>query len=194
MAYEYEVFVSYRRAAPVGDWVHDHFKPLLVEWLEVATPLQTRVYVDDQLETGVTWPLELRRTLQRSCFLVPVWSPKYFSSPWCLAELHTMLARERRLEMRSAANPNGLIFPVRFNDGEHFPEDILAIQDLDLRGLNIPGQAFKRTESYVALVQKVQAFTEMLAAKLASVPDWEENWPVETPDGGGRVQVSLPRL
>lgn len=194
MAYEYEVFVSYRRAPPVADWVHDHFKRLLMDWLGVERPVTTRVFVDDTLETGVTWPLALKQTILRSCFLVPVFSPGYFSSQWCLAELHSMLARERELGMRTDENPEGLIFPVRFNDGEHFPEDIRAIQDLDLRRLNIPGEAFRRTERYVDLIDKIQEFTQLLAGKLDAAPPWRDGWPVEMPDGGGPPEVALPRL
>lgn len=194
MAYEYDVFVSYRRQAPVDEWVHELFKPLLVEWLDVAVPEETRVFVDDQLETGVSWPLELKRTLLHSCFLVPVWSPKYFRSPWCLAELHTMLARERELAMRTDANPDGLIFPIRFNDGEHFPQGVRDIQILDLSPHTIPGVAFKRTKGYVALTRKVRAFTELLAGRLPGAPEWKEDWPVATPDAEDAAPVPLPRL
>jgi macrodomain Ter protein organizer (MatP/YcbG family) len=38
--YQYDVFISYRRPNPVGDWVKNHFHPLLVEWLSQAMPYE----------------------------------------------------------------------------------------------------------------------------------------------------------
>jgi hypothetical protein len=194
MSYEYEIFVSYRRPPPVGDWVQLYFKPLLVQWLAEATPLAPRVFVDDQIEVGTTWPAKLRTALLRSCFLVPVWSPSYFTSPWCLAELHTMRARERVLGLRTDENPDGLIFPIRFNDGEHFAEDVKDIEYLDVTGLNRPAPAFANTEGYLDLIAMMQDFTVLLAERLKTAPPWQEGWPVETPEPRGAVQPSLPRL
>ena len=194
MSYEFEVFVSYRRSAPVGPWVQLHFKPLLEQWLAEATPSAPRVFVDDQIEVGTTWPARLRGALLRTCFLVPVWSPSYFTSPWCMAELHTMLARERSLGMRTDDNPGGLVFPVRFNDGEHFPAETLGIEHLDVAGLNLPAPAFANTERYLDLIVKVQEFTELLAQKLQTAPPWQDGWPVEMPEPRSAAPVPLPRL
>jgi hypothetical protein len=42
-----------------------------------------------------------------------------------------MLAREKALSMRSAEDPHGLVFPVKFNDGRYFPDDVGGIEHRD---------------------------------------------------------------
>src|SRR4051794_13044009 len=116
--YQYDIFISYRRAPPVSDWVENHFRRLLEEWVgESFAEREPRLFIDTRVETGTDWPLELRNALLRSCLLVPVWSPRYFRSAWCMAELRSMRAREQQLGMRTQSDSSGLIFPVRFNDG-----------------------------------------------------------------------------
>jgi hypothetical protein len=196
-SYDYDLFLSYRRAYPVGDWVHNHFGKQLASWLGESAPFEPRIFIDDQIETGAEWPMQLRAALRRSCVLVCVWSPSYFRSPWCVAELETMRERERRLNLRTEAAPQGLIFPVRFHDGEHFPPNVSTIQYFDVSKVNRPEMSFRDSVEFLGLIERVQELSRDVAAAIQRVPPWSESWPVVTPepeDPGNVLPVGLPRL
>lgn len=53
--YLYDFFISYRRKAPVLDWMRHHFYPLLSQWLLNFAPIEPRVFIDElSIETGDT--------------------------------------------------------------------------------------------------------------------------------------------
>lgn len=91
-----DVFLSYRRSGRgnAGAWVRHHFHPLLVDCLADELDHEPKVFIDVEAETGSFWPGLLERRLQDGRVLVAVLSPRYFESPWCLAEWHTARARE----------------------------------------------------------------------------------------------------
>lgn len=124
--YIYDVFVSYRHKPPVLDWIRNHFFPLLEQWLPNAMPVEheTRIFIDwDEIEIGAAWPAKLRQALKQSRCVLAVWAPEYFRSEWCLAEWQTIRERERLLGLGTEQQPEGLIYPVVFFDGEHFPQE-----------------------------------------------------------------------
>jgi hypothetical protein len=97
--------------------VHKRLQFWLMQELGGREP---KLFVDeDNIETGDRWPDSLRDALKASRCMVCVWSPSYFQSSWCVSEWRRFLARERRLNLHS----HGLIAPLRFHDGEHFPEE-----------------------------------------------------------------------
>lgn len=195
MAYEHDFFLSYRREPPVGKWVHTHFAPLLRQWLNESCDRPVEVFVDvDEITPGSEWPMRLRHALARSRFLVPVFSPSYFRSRWCLAELATMQARERALGLRTEADPRELIFPVNFHDGKHFAPSVKTIETVDLRSWNQPSEAFAQTPDYVALTRAVQKFAARLADLVEVAPAWDPGWPEEMPDTPTSYDIELPRL
>lgn len=195
--YLYDVFISYRREPPVIDWVRNHFHPLMKQWLPNALPPRhkTRIFMDElQIETGATWPLKLQEALKNSRCLVPVWSPEYFRSKWCLAELKSMQTRERLLGLRTKQRPEGLIYPVVFFDGEHFPKDAQTIQHKDLSQWNIPDVVFKQHLDYIELVRQIQDVVSELATMIRRAPTWAD-WPVTIPQNAPqRPKMGLPRL
>lgn len=195
MTYEFDVFISYRRKEPVLSWVRELFAPLVEQWLHESLPHEARVFRDEEsIETGAAWPLALEQGLLRSRLLVPVFSPSYFRSQWCLAEFESMRARERVVGLRTPAQPNGLICPVVFHDGEHFPEAARALQSKDLRQWNQSGNALRGTERYVGFVHEIQGLAGELATLLARAPDWRPDWPIERPPSAPAVHAPLPRL
>ena len=155
-----------------------------------------RVFIDTgSIETGAEWPKSLERALLRSCFLVPVLSPNYFRSRWCVAELQTMRERERVLNLRTIDNPRGLIHGVRFHDGDAFPPEVRSMQQLDVTDLTWSTPAFRETAAYVDLERKVRDFVDELAAALVTAPGWCDGWPVATPEPEADPSASaLPRL
>src|SRR5512146_1527304 len=95
--YHWDVFISYRRAGNVTGWVQNHLHPVLVSCLADELDRPPQVFVDNQMEVGTYWPDELANAQRMASYLLAVWSPPYFTSPWCVAELHSMWAREQLL-------------------------------------------------------------------------------------------------
>jgi hypothetical protein len=79
------------------------------------------------------WPLRLAEGLSESRVLVCLWSRQYFSSPWCLAELAHMRAREEACGLASVGQPGCLIVPVVLHDGEDIPPGLRHIQTTDFK-------------------------------------------------------------
>ena len=194
--YKYDVFVSYRHQSPVLGWVTYHFRPLLEQWLPNFMPYdyEPRVFIDLQIETGTEWPVELRRALQTSRCLLPVWSPIYFRSEWCQAELKTMRLREQKLGLRTDQNPSGLIYAVLYAGAEFLPPDVRTIQYKDMSMWNFPYPVFKDTALYLDFDRQIQALCQELALMIRSAPPWQEDWPVVIPDISPSITFPLPRL
>ncbi len=194
--YMYDVFVSYRHKPPMLDWVHNHFQPLLMQWLPNFMPYnhQTKIFIDLQIETGAEWPLKLRQALSMSRCLLPIWSPQYFQSSWCQAELQTMLRREQLLGLRTGENPSGLIYAVLFAGAQYLPSEVLTIQFKDLSKWNCPWMVFKKNVQYVNLDKQVQKLCQDLANMIQSAPVWQSDWPVVMPKISSSFTFTLPRL
>jgi hypothetical protein len=174
--YENHIFVSYRRADE--DWVRwtrENFERTLGSLLRPALG-EVHIFVDEQIETGMTWPARLAQALARSRLLIPVLSRSYFLSAWCRLELAIMYDREQKAHLRTAANPWGLIIPVVIDDGDHFPPEIRQIQADYIHDFANP---FIRFGS-----PKQQAFAERLHTKLCpsiqaalgNVPPFDPDW------------------
>jgi len=71
MAYEYDVFVSYRRKS--RDWVCEYFLPLFEYHLQEAVGGRAiSIFVDtEDIEAGDAWPQRLHHALAHSKCLVP---------------------------------------------------------------------------------------------------------------------------
>jgi len=178
------------------DWVHNHFQPLLMQWLPNFMPYnhQTKIFIDLQIETGAEWPLKLRQALSMSRCLLPIWSPQYFQSSWCQAELQTMLRREQLLGLRTGENPSGLIYAVLFAGAQYLPSEVLTIQFKDLSKWNCPWMVFKKNVQYVNLDKQVQKLCQDLANMIQSAPVWQSDWPVVMPKISSSFTFTLPRL
>jgi hypothetical protein len=193
-AYEFDVFLSYSRKGPVGEWVRNHFHPLLMDWLDSIAVHEPKIFVDWEQETGVRWPINLQRALKRSKCLVAVWSSQYFRSPWCVAEWSTMVAREKLLGFATAESPRGLVYPVVFSDGDNFPSEAKSRQSVDLRNWNYPQKQFRETAAYMELERKVQEITEELCGWIQTAPPWRDDWPLEFPHAYPEIEPVLPRI
>lgn len=192
--YLYDVFVSYRHKPPVLDWVRNHFYPLLDQWLPSAMAVEPKIFIDwEEIEIGAAWPAKLRQALRQSRCILSVWSPEYFRSEWCLAEWETFRERERLLGMASEQQSEGLIYPVVFSDGEHFPPEAVGAQLQDLRDWNTPHHVFRETKAYVEFDNQMQTLVKGLAKTIGRAPAWQD-WPVITPEAKQQVIVKLPRL
>lgn len=170
--YVYDVFVSYRHRGQAMEWVKNHFYPLLEQRLPDCLPIdhEPSIFIDLEIETGAAWPAKLCQALKSSRCLVAVWSPEYFRSDWCLAEWQTMRERERRLGWRTEQKPQGLIYPVVFADGEHFPQEARDVQWKDLRQWNYGAPAFRDTAGFLEFDREVQRVAGELSRIIQYAP------------------------
>src|ERR1700694_1514154 len=139
MGYQYDIFVSYRRSLTVGQWVQNHLVPRLEARLNEVAPGPVSVFCDFKMADGVNWPAELKRQVRGSSLLLTVWSADYFRSTWCMAEWQSFRNREALLGLFTDEHTLGLVYPVRYADGNHFHTD--ARQTLcrkDFSSLNYP--------------------------------------------------------
>jgi hypothetical protein len=186
--YEFDVFISYRRKGNPHNWVRNHFYPRLKDYLADQLPEDPVLFIDEGMEVGSVWPDRLEEALVRTRILVPVLSPQYFRSPWCLAEWHSMAERERLL------GHQGLIYPVLFSDSENFPSFARARSWHDLKKWNTPDLGFQRTKKWIKFVEQIEQVAIELARRIDRVPKWEPGWPVERPDPPMPGMTSLPRF
>jgi hypothetical protein len=190
--YAYDLFVSYPRRAPIGDWVNDRFVPLLEKWLGAALPHAPRIFIDRAMESGTHWPSNLAESLLRSKHMLAVWAPPYFGSGWCMSEWQSMKLREQRLGL-AAGMASGLVRAIRFFDGETFPADAKAIQADDYTPFNMfpPGKARLNNARFNRFEQAVQQLSLELANRIMASPPWDPTWPtMQSPSP--QFDTSLP--
>ena len=182
MGYDYELFLSYRRSPTVGQWVKNHLYPRLIARLDEIAPGQVRVSCDLEVASGSRWPDELKRRLRRSSLLLAVWSADYFRSEWCMAEWKSFKKREQMLGLFARDNPRGLVYPVRYADGNYYdPEAQVTECKRDFSHLNYPDEAFRTSARYMDFDDQVQVMAAELIQELHSVPDWRDDFPIEDP-------------
>jgi hypothetical protein len=194
--YEFDVFISYSRRGSAQRWLMNHFYPKFLDCLADQIAPAPKVFVDKAMERGVSWPDRLEKALYRSKILVAVLTPPYFESPWCMAELHNMFAREKFLGLAGPGCPQGLVYPILYSDSSNFP-DLTELKRSwwDFKSLALPDMAFQRSEDWLLFHRKVTAFAEDLVELLHEVPDWRSDWPaVVRPDPVLLPPPPIPRF
>ena len=181
--YLYDVFLSYSRKGYPQQWVKMHFQDMLINCLRNVMPTDPKVFIDDlSIQTGMPWPSQLQENLRRSRVLVAVWSPPYFRSPWCTAEWMSMVRRMQYLKNEGKAMSTSLVFPIRYADGESFPQEARETQSRDFSKWNSPFESFKNSPEHHKFYLEVNAMTCELVEMIKSAPPWDPNWPIdETP-------------
>lgn len=184
--YRYDVFVSYKREPSekrlVTPWLRkvlDRIEYWLRQELGGEGP---RIFFDeDSIEVGDDWPEEIRAALLTAKCLLPIWSPEYFRSTWCIAEWKSFLTREKLLAARGRACSR-LIVPIKFHDGHWFPPEAARVQQLDLSRYTATTDAFWESQRADELDQLIIKFAPMLAGAVAKAPPYEGNWPLDLGD------------
>jgi hypothetical protein len=193
MSYEFEVFLSYARSETEGQWVRNHFAQQLELRLNDVSRDRVRISWDVEIESGVSWPDELKRRLRHSRLLVAVWSPQYFRSRWCMAEWRSFREREAALGLFNAERPRGLVYPIRYSDRAHFHVDAKRTQcRKDFSELNYPMPVFKKSERYLEFDDIVRQMAQELADRLEQCPEWQSNFPIVEPEPLSPVVLDKP--
>ncbi len=193
MSYENDIFISYRRSPTVGPWVRNHLAPRLEARLNEVSARPVHVYCDFKMEEGVNWPAELKLRIRRSRMLVTVWSADYFRSSWCMAEWQSFRRREALLGLFNDEHPRGLVYPVRYSDGDHFHAEARITQcRRDFSELNYPDEVFRLSVKYLEFDNLVRAMASDLASLLNDVPSWSDTFPIVEPAPLTPTVLSLP--
>lgn len=191
MSYEYEIFLSYRRSPTVGPWVRNHLHPRLQARIEEISPIDIRISLDTEMPGGTAWPNELKLRLKSSAILLTVWSADYFRSDWCMAEWRSFRQREANLGFSTAANPKGLVYPVRYADGDYFHSDAKSTQiRFDFSELNYPEEEFRHTQKYLEFDNRVQQLANDLLPLILTAPAWQQDFPIVEPAPMAPVQIA----
>lgn len=176
--YKFEVFISYSRRGSVQKWLLNHFYPKLTDCLADQYAPAPRVYLDRSMPRGVHWPSDLKKSLLCSKILIPVLTPQYFQSQWCMAEWRSMTERERLLRLAGSDIPQGLLYPVLYADSKNFPDEGRERSWQDLKEFSNPDPGFQDSRDYVPFHRRVVAMAEDLVELLLQVPEWQPDWPV----------------
>lgn len=181
--YRYDVFVSYKREPRDKQLVTPWLRQVLdrIEyWLRQEMGGQRiEIFFDEEsIEVGNDWPNVIRDALLSAKCLLPVWSPEYFHSAWCVAEWRSFLTREKLISERTRAACR-LIAPIKFHDGSWFPVEANSVQQLDLSPYTATTQAFWTSHRADELDQKIIRFAPSLARVVTNAPPYEPDWPVD---------------
>jgi hypothetical protein len=175
MAYQYDVFLSYRRANDWPRFVENHFLPKFKHWLDATLGHTSSVFFDvNVIETGESWPYRLANSLARSRVMVCLWSREYFSSQWCAAELTQMLARRKSL--MGPLGPPPLVLAVVIHDSEDLDPGLADIQRFPLQNYSNPWIA---EGSLVAehLSVEIEKLARDVADAISQAPEYDPIWP-----------------
>ncbi|MBV6441777.1 MAG: toll/interleukin-1 receptor domain-containing protein [Haliscomenobacteraceae bacterium CHB4] len=176
MAYEYEVFISYRRTdePPVQTFLERSFigvfRGLLNEMLQ---PNGVRIFYDrHDIRTGKKWPGTIHKGLAHSKILVPILIPSYFHREWCLREYAVFYHREQQANM----GDDGLIFPVLFTKVGDLPAHVTErIQLADFSEYNY-GEIRKDSPENKPFRKAVERFAKDVFDGLSKTPAWNPDW------------------
>lgn len=176
MSYKNDIFISYPRIDPIGPWVAEVFDHQLRRWLRAELGERAVFRDTGSIEPGQPWPERLIDELQRSRLMIAIWSPPYFTSAWCMAELATMRAREAALGI--ASDGARLIYPIRFSDGDAFDDAARESGWHDFEPFNDFHPAFESSLAFRDLIREVKAVCRAVGQRLAQCPPWSPEWPV----------------
>lgn len=182
--YQYDLFVSYKR--------EPSDRPLITPWLrKVLDRIEywlrqelggrgSGIFIDtDGIEAGDDWPDSIREALLTARCLLPIWSPEYFHSNWCMAEWRSFLSREKLVTARGGSACK-LIIPITFHDGKWFPPEAARIQQFDLSRFAATTDGFWETRRADELDQLLMTqVAPAIARAVHRAPPFEPDWPVD---------------
>ncbi|MGJ4928877.1 TIR domain-containing protein [Bradyrhizobium sp. HKCCYLS2038] len=176
MSYTHDIFISYRRHPETLAWIQQHFLPLLTLRVEMELGRTLTVFIDQQVETGTSWPQALGTALGCSRTLIALWTGNYLSSVWCSAELSHMVAREQEAQLRTAQHPHGVVIPAFIHDGHRFPAELGYMQRFEIQqcfNVRMAPKSPRAEELDAALAAQAPA----IAACIEHAPAFRATWP-----------------
>lgn len=188
--YRYDVFFSYKRQDPTLPWMREVVAKLRF-WLTEDLNRAAEVFVDESsIPIGKRWPDELKQAVKDSRCIVCVWSPSYFQSDWCVSEWQSFVAREKLRDVE----PRRLIAPLKFHDGEHFPQEAKETEWEDVAKYAITVPAFWGSPRAIEYEEKLKSFANSVADMVRGAPHFRADWPIVERTGGAPPPVGLAKL
>ena len=165
--YEFDVFISYRREDPYGTWLRTMFLREFEPALNDCLDRDVRIFCDYQsIPLGTQWPGVLRRGVQCSRAIVPIWAARYFRSAYCLAEWKSFVKRGA-----------DVVLPIFFTNPKEtlklFPGEAQTTQSEDFHMHAYWGEGFVKSEKYLAFLDDVRRFAKKVAAALDRAPPFD---------------------
>jgi hypothetical protein len=174
MAYQYDVFVSYRRQQLWTVWTRDHFKTLLEAYLGEDLGFTPAIFVDERIEVGADWVNKLAENLATSKVLVAIFSGGYFGSDWCLHELDMMLERSSTIP-HAAVDDARLIIPVIVHDGDRIPLCVQRLQPAHFEKFRNP-YINVATPDYQEFCNEMSRLSPQVAKAIGLAPPHDPLW------------------
>jgi len=175
--YEWDAFVSYKREPELMGWIDNVVRRLQLWVSNDLGGREARIFLDSvSIDHGTRWPYRLRHAIRTSRCLVPILSPAYFQSRWCVTEWTSFIAREKLV-----TPPISLIVPMKYHDGEGFPPEAREIQTLDVKDHCGTTDGFWKTVSAHELDMKLRSFAHDVARVILEAPPFRPDWPIEGP-------------
>jgi hypothetical protein len=179
--YRYHVFLSYKRARrdngrvrddDVETWVRSFFERELQNKLTNALGDSAQIFCDQfEIRAGEEWEKTIVGALRSSLCLVPVWSPLYFRSRWCVSEWGSF--------RHGAKRP---VVPVRWQSGITLPPAAKAVQGTDFGKFTYTADSFRKSDKYLEFQDLVKAFAADVAKAINQAPEFNPKLPIVIPD------------
>ncbi len=91
--------------------------------------------------------------------------------------------------------PRGLVYPIRYADGEYFHPEALLTQCLkDFSRLNYPDEGFRLSAKYLDFDDLIQEMSRDLVHRLLDLPPWREDFPIVEPQPLPPATMTRPLL
>lgn len=178
MAYQYDVFISYRGTS--REWLRELFLPTFKDFLAEEVGEGVQVFVDwHDIGAGDAWNERLKNGLALSRCMVSLLLPTYFESHWCKKEFAVFEHRSRQNGMLSFQMPHGLIIPIILHGlgGRPFPSAVDETQCLNYQKFYVPNtQGFKQLKKFPRLQEEIKALARRVADTLLNTPEWHPDW------------------
>jgi hypothetical protein len=175
MAYQHDIFISYRRLGATRKWINDIFIPVLNSIISLEIGRDPTYYIDSQVDSGTAWPLAIGKALGNSKTLIPLWSVTYLESEWCKCEISHMLEREVKTGFKTMQNIDGLVFPTIIHDGQSIPVSIAIAQKVDIRDYYVPFMDIN-SKSVTDLYNSLKPHGVSIARSIQNAPAWQQDW------------------
>jgi hypothetical protein len=92
-------------------------------------------------------------------------------------------------------HPQGLIYPVRYADGEYFHAEASENQcKQDFSELTYTGKAFRNSKKWILFEDRVTAMAKELIVLLKDLPKWQADFPIKEGDLLSPVVMQRPGL
>lgn len=174
MAYEHDVFISYKREPNWTLWTRDHFKTLLKSYLQQDLGQEPDIFVDERIVVGADWVDSLAEHLAKSKVLIAIFSGDYFGSDWCVHELDMMLERSQACHGAKAEDAR-LIIPVVVHDGDHIPKPVKRLQPADFAAYRI-AHINNASPDYHEFSKEMRKLSPMVAKAIQETPAFDAKW------------------